>query len=136
MILSNRKYHVMLSWGLVILYADFIYAFSSMERMPFAFEAKYHTDKLVHGVEYAILGLLLARSLRISFRFRSWRRIVWFALLLGTLYAVSDEIHQSTVPHRQADAMDVVADAVGSYLGARLWIEYLVRKKKRIFEDA
>lgn len=47
-----------------------------------------------------------------------------FAWTLATLYAVSDELHQSFVPSRQAQWTDVLIDATGAALGlalARAW---------------
>jgi VanZ family protein len=40
------------------------------------------------------------------------------AVVLSTLYGVSDEWHQSFVPGRSPDVLDVAADAVGSTIGA------------------
>ncbi len=41
------------------------------------------------------------------------KRAVWFVLLFGALFAVSDEIHQSFVPGRDPDFFDWLADCVG-----------------------
>ena len=39
-------------------------------------------------------------------------------IVLGTLYGVSDEIHQSFVPPRTPDILDVAADSAGAFAGA------------------
>jgi len=67
--------------------------------------------KLAHMAEYAVLGLLLARAVR--------RPSV--ALILGVLYAVSDEVHQMFVAGRQGSPLDVVVDAVGVTIGVICW---------------
>ena len=36
------------------------------------------------------------------------------AILVATLYGVSDEVHQSFVPQRRADVMDVITDLIGA----------------------
>lgn len=36
------------------------------------------------------------------------------AIMIATLYGISDETHQSFVPQRRADVMDVVTDVVGA----------------------
>jgi VanZ family protein len=46
------------------------------------------------------------------------------AWMIGTAYGATDEWHQSFVPGRQADAADVLADALGALAAAgavRAW---------------
>lgn len=66
-------------------------------------------DKVAHVVLYAPLGAALGWALGAE----RWR----LTLLLGVLYGVSDEWHQTLVPGRQASAGDVLADAIGVALG-------------------
>lgn len=72
------------------------------------------SDKSGHGIGYAILGALLLRALA-GGRLRgiTWQRAA-AALLLATLYGVSDEFHQSFVPGRSPDRLDVLADSIGA----------------------
>ncbi len=76
--------------------------------------------KLGHWSEYFILASLLTRALEKEFpshtRIARW---VW-CVLLTTLYAASDEWHQSFVPSRTANLADVTIDSVGAICGA-LW---------------
>ncbi|MEM4292549.1 MAG: VanZ family protein [Thermoplasmata archaeon] len=60
------------------------------------------------------------------------------AWCLGTVYAATDEYHQSFVPGRSADWKDVVADASGVFLGiliaiplvfAIIWLRKRLRSK-------
>jgi len=67
--------------------------------------------KLAHAGEYAVLGALLLRALARP----------GLALALGTLYAVTDEIHQSLVPGRLGSPVDVAIDAAGVLCGVLLW---------------
>jgi VanZ family protein len=67
--------------------------------------------KLAHLTEYAVLGALLYRALARP----------WLAILIGGLYAVSDEIHQHFVRGRHAAWYDVVIDTVGVTIGVVLW---------------
>lgn len=48
------------------------------------------------------------------------------ALAITALYAVSDEIHQSFVPGRTPDLVDLVCDVLGAVLG--LWFWDVVRR--------
>src|SRR5437868_14058964 len=74
--------------------------------------AHFITRKAAHVTEYAILGLLAARAFITSKQQLSnlW---FWFALALVTLYALSDEYHQSFVPSRTASVYDSLIDMAG-----------------------
>ncbi|HXU71069.1 MAG TPA: VanZ family protein [Polyangia bacterium] len=72
-------------------------------------------DKIIHASIYAILAFLVARALGA----RRW----WLAILIGTLYGVSDEFHQTFTPGRSGnDLGDLTADFIGSAIGAAAWM--------------
>jgi VanZ family protein len=78
------------------------------------------SDSSGHSIGYAMLGALLLRGLaggRLSGV--TWRRAI-AAVVLATLYGVSDEAHQSFVPGRFPDRFDVLADCVGASIAATL----------------
>ena len=52
------------------------------------------------------------------------------ALLIGVLYAASDEYHQSLVPGRDSDVYDWVADSIGLAAGIGAMV-YYKRKRSR-----
>jgi VanZ family protein len=72
------------------------------------------SDKSGHGIGYGILGAVLVRALA-GGRLNgiTWRRAA-LAILLATLYGVTDEFHQSFVPGRSPDRFDVLADCLGA----------------------
>jgi VanZ family protein len=72
------------------------------------------SDKSGHSIGYALLGALLLRALA-GGRLRgvTWGRAL-AAVVLATLYGVSDEFHQTFVPGRSADRFDVLADGIGA----------------------
>ncbi len=82
-----------------------------------------HLDKLIHLVEFAIVGVLIVRWLARHPRLRPATpgRTIAFAVVLGIAFALLDEFHQSFVPGRSTEALDLVADAVGVSAGAWLW---------------
>jgi len=55
---------------------------------------------------------------------------IW-AVVLGSAYGLTDEIHQAFVPGRSADPRDWVADTAGAVLGALLAVAYLRRREAR-----
>ncbi len=98
-----------LAVALVVAYAALIFVLSSFSSFPVP-RGIFSFDKVIHLVEYAVLGFLVARA---------WPRARWWgAAIAATLYGVTDEIHQSFVPGRSADPFDALADAIGSTIGA------------------
>jgi VanZ family protein len=83
--------------------------------------------KGAHLTEYAILGALAWRAVRQPRREdqRPWQmRYALAAVAIATLFAASDEWHQSTVPSRQGQVSDVFIDGLGASAGlvAVWWI--------------
>ncbi len=79
--------------------------------------------KAAHVTEYAILGVLLWRALRRGLPIPGWsweRKTAAVAWSLATLYAATDEIHQSFVPSRTGQIQDVLIDSGGAALGLLL----------------
>ncbi len=82
------------------------------------------SDKAAHFIMYGVGGGLAAWA----GRKQGSARAAWFALVLVLLTGAADEIHQSTVPARQADIMDWVADAAGATF-VFLLIDRLLKRK-------
>ena len=77
-------------------------------------------DKGAHALLYAGLGILVVRALA-----GGWRRPLALtgglaAVLICTAYGITDEFHQRFVPPREADVLDVAADAVGAIAAVML----------------
>ena len=92
-----------------------IFGLSSISRTP-SFVGG--VDKYLHATLYAGLGVLLVRALAGGWHRRVTPVIVVSAIAIAAAYGVSDEFHQSFVPLRSVDAMDVVADTVGASIAA------------------
>jgi VanZ family protein len=73
--------------------------------------------KVVHFVQYALLCFLWWRSLRLRM---PAGRAALVAFLIASLYAVSDEVHQSFVEGRHATPADWAIDSAGAALAALL----------------
>ncbi len=76
------------------------------------------SDKLLHLAEYAILSALWYRAFRWAAGPRIAVAAVFLAIVAGSIYGVTDEVHQAFVPMREASVLDWVADTVGSVIGA------------------
>jgi VanZ family protein len=107
--------------------ATLIFWLSAQEQLP----STPGGDKLAHAVTYGTLAALALRALYFGIGY-STRTVVVLAPLLAALYGVSDELHQSFVPGRDASIGDVIADVTGAVLGAiALWSVYRWRKSDR-----
>jgi len=97
-------------WGPVLLYMAFIFALSSISRPP---ATPAGSDKVLHALLYAGLGLLFARACA-----GGWlgvtSRTVLITMCFGAVYGVSDELHQHFNPPRNVEALDVLADTLGA----------------------
>jgi len=105
----------------VVIYMALIFYLSSIPlKFPEIVNKLDPTKFSLHIVEYSILGLLLF-NLTKNFKYSS---------LIGTLYGISDEIHQYFVPFRSMDIFDIIADVVGVLIGIKLYV--FLEKKIRI----
>ena len=99
-------------WIISLLYMALIFLFSSfpppMELPSFSF-----ADKLAHLLEYGLLASLIYFALEKS---QANFHPIFIPFLIAFLFGVSDEVHQYFVPGRDADVIDAVADAMGSFV--------------------
>jgi VanZ family protein len=90
-------------------------------------------DKLLHFVEYFILGYLVMRLFATSPLTTVARYPAALTALFGILYGLSDEWHQSFVPGRCASLCDAACDSVGIVTAA--WSYTFVRYKLTVVEN-
>ncbi len=121
------------AWTWVVLYAAMIFSISSLPGSSPILQTveKYVWDKLLHLLEYSVLGILLVRALALSFKYRSLEHLAFMAFVFGSLYAVSDEWHQSFIPLRSASVYDWMADSMGILIGACAWGSLMLKSLKK-----
>ena len=68
----------------------------------------FRSDKFLHVLEYFILGHLLMNSV-----VNKTHSPIFLSLFLGLLFALVDELYQSTVFGRFPSSFDIIADTVG-----------------------
>jgi VanZ family protein len=83
-------------------------------------------DKLLHALVFGILGFLVAGAL-LPAAHQTRRRHILMAVVLVAAYAMLDEIHQSFVPGRMPEVLDVLADVGGGLLG--VWLFSVLARK-------
>lgn len=106
-------------WGPVVLWAGVIFALSSIPSLGTGLGTWDEVLRsLAHAGEFAVLGALLARALALP----------WAALGLASLYAVTDEIHQSFVEGRAGTVSDWAIDTAGAALGVAAYLAWRRRR--------
>ena len=75
-------------------------------------------DLLFHFFEYSFLGFLFYQSISIDNLLDV--KPLHGAVLIGILFALSDEYHQSFVPGRHMSLMDIIFDSLGILFGSSL----------------
>ncbi len=88
-------------------------------------------DKLMHFILYTGFGIVLYLTMHFSGNPILRKYAVLLVLLIGVLFAISDEIHQSYVPGRSASKADLVADTAGLVFSLII-MPGLIYIKKRI----
>ena len=111
-------------WVPVVLYAGTIFYLSDQshpeEQLP-SFLLEEVSDKVLHVVEYAVLGGLCYRAFRLGMSGQVASRALLFAIVTASLYGMTDEAHQLFVPFRESSWQDWLADTVGAVIGAMSW---------------
>jgi VanZ family protein len=78
-------------------------------------------DWISHPIEYGVGAVLLCRALQGGRRLPLSASTALTATLLITAYGVTDEYHQSFVPGRTSDPLDVVKDLAGAAAACALY---------------
>ena len=147
-----NKFHIFVS--LTCVYAIFLFSLSSLSSppgppelgllygvvhfledlglkfliYPFYFAYRY-PDKFAHAILYMGFGLLLNPTLSSSKIEVLSKYAAPFSIAIGTLYGVTDELHQFFVPYRSASSMDLCADFMGLLFAQLLIFVYFSIKR-------
>jgi len=99
-------------WAPVALYLGVISYVSHQPSLPLPGGLP---DWLLHGAEYAVLGLLVGWAVSRTTSTSTPIVAAWMAGAAGcAVFGLIDEFHQSFVPGRDASLRDAAADAVGA----------------------
>lgn len=102
-------------WAPVVVWMALIFLASSR---PVPAAVSRVPDWIPHTVEYAVLAILACRAMAGGLQAPVAPAVAAGAVAFAGLYGVSDELHQSFVPGRTAEAADLVKDLAGAVLGA------------------
>ena len=135
----SQRTKLIVSWVLVVLWAAFIFFMSAhtgadlddgtglvadLKRWLVSLATPLFgpdTDIVsvaAHFTEYLVFGVLLFHALWRSVPQQRQGLLVVAAVVIASLYGVTDEFHQSFVPGRLCDPADWLTDTVGASVGA------------------
>ena len=102
-------------WAPVAVWMAVIFVASSR---PVPAAVSQVPDWISHPAAYAVLAVLACRALAGGLHAAVAPRVAAQAAALAFLYGVTDELHQSYVPGRFAEAADLAKNLAGAALGA------------------
>lgn len=94
---------------------------------------KYCLDKILHLIAFCIYGLSLQTSIfAIFYKTQNVRKniIMLLVLIIGVLFAASDEVHQIFVPNREGSIADLIIDVAGIAISLAMYKKYVVILRK------
>lgn len=93
---------------------------SECEQIALAERATFWIRKAAHFSEFAALGFFLCLHLSAICRRTPIPRYPIWAFAIGSLYGVTDEIHQLFVPGRSGECRDMLIDSIGVLAGTAI----------------
>lgn len=109
-----------LAWSAVVAWMAVIFVLSSQPDLGSSGFGRFGfgISKVGHVVVFSALGFLAAHALDIS----RIRHRLWWTIVLVSLYAIIDEVHQFMVPGRSPALTDVMIDVISGAAGAVAWV--------------
>jgi len=115
-VMTERKSTQLWRWAAVV-YAILVVVVSSWPGIKLPNIGEGDLDKLLHLLQYAVLGFLSARGWGPQRRDGGSGMATWLPALILLVFAAADEFHQKWIPGRLAEVGDWVADALGIAIG-------------------
>lgn len=103
---------------------------------PFVEKIQFVIRKMAHFTVYSIGGFLIM-NYTYTTKGNNIKKKIFYSIIFGASYAVTDEIHQFFVPGRSAKILDVGIDTAGVitgifiYLALKKIIKIIVNKRKQ-----
>lgn len=123
----RKLLHVIYYWLPPIVWMGTIFYMSSQKSIATGgnLAADFVTFKSLHIIEYAFLFLLLYRAFS-SLKYINVHLYAISAFFIATLFSVTDELHQLSIPTRSGQLRDILFDVAG------MVIMYGIIKKIRL----
>jgi VanZ family protein len=114
--------------SLLVFYLGLIFFMSSRPYLQLPGPDMKSLDKLAHGGEYFLLGLLLFAAIGRGLS-RSRLGTFLFLLAVGASIGALDEIFQSYIPGREMSIYDWLSDVTGAALSTSLAVYFRLSKR-------
>lgn len=118
--MKRRTELTLRAWILAVAYLALIFGISSIPQSTLSQTAFKISDKMAHLAEYTGFGLLLTVAFRGSLRRAPRWVLMVVVVVVGASVGALDETYQLTVPGRERELLDWVADVVGVFIGTGL----------------
>lgn len=124
-----NKYMFYIPWvfaSIAIIYV------SHQETIEYLNGTFYLEDKILHFFAYMVYGITIQIALINSDNYKS-KRFYLSVIIFGSLFGLSDEIHQYFVKGRSAEFLDLLADILGvifslSLKNIILWLKVVIKR--------
>jgi len=129
--MTGRGRARLLAWLPALAWMGLIFGLSSLGEVPGDSEgtAGFLKDALGHVAEYGMLAVLLWWALISTWRQPGGRAFL-LALVVSSLYGGSDELHQTLVPGRDGNFLDLSLDMLGA--GVAMLALWLRERRRRL----
>lgn len=108
----GQRLNAHLPWLLLMILITIQSSLSGFQLPPLGLQFE---DKIVHFFIFGVLAWLMIRGFTIESNVWIHQNRFAITLTLAILFAISDEGHQYLVKSRNADWLDLLADAVGIF---------------------
>lgn len=109
-------------WFPLFLYSAIIFGVSALPNVKTP-QSNLYFDKVLHIALYMPFGFLMARALGATQAQATKKMLILAVAVFSLSYGISDEFHQLYVEGRSASLEDALADMVGGFLGALIYLK-------------
>lgn len=134
--MKNKLFKITKYWFPVFLWMGFIFWLSSFHKLSVS-EVSWQdfiTRKLAHITEYAVLSGLTYRALGGTTRLITQHRLL-VSIIIGILYSLTDEYHQTWISGRTGRWFDIGIDGVGVVIGGLVYRFGIINKLKSVVKS-
>lgn len=117
--MSHRFRFKFFLWMLTFGWAAVIF-YSSVAYIPSDFPSIAHLDKVIHFLEYGLLGWLFFKAIKTTAVNLSPARAFLAVIGIGFLYGAGIECYQHTLDHRGFSFFDMGANLLGLITGSAI----------------
>lgn len=123
-------------WLPPVIWGALIFSGSTLKSASVSqvYTVDFIAHKTVHILEYAILGILIYRAIKIENINK--KEAILYAIVITMFYGLTDEFHQSFTPTRTPRLRDVIIDTIGASGGIFIIWKLLPKAPKRLLNWA